>query len=245
MPDRIRIVLVDDQELFRTGLAVILGAQEDLAVVGEASDGYQALEVIAAVEPDVVLLDLRMPLLDGTAVAATLFGPQWHHPVPKVIVLTTFALDAAAATAIRAGASGFLLKGTSRELLYAAVRTVASGSAVLAPDDLSQLFALPSEPGTTPAPAPPDAYRSLTARERSVFARAARGLSNAEIASAEYLSRSTVRTHVSNVLAKLGLRDRAQLIVYAHDHRLLPAAEPTGDVGDDAAPDLGRRVRDA
>ena len=220
MTGPIRIVLVDDQELFRAGLAVVLGAQDDLVVVGEAGDGREALSVIAETAPDVVLLDLRMPVMDGTQVAATLFGPAWQHPVPKVVVLTTFALDAAAATAIRAGASGFLLKGTSRDFLYAAVRTVAAGSAVIAPDDIAQLFAASVD--SAPPPVPPASYRSLTDRERTVFARTARGLSNAEIAKAEFLSESTVRTHVSSVLAKLGLRDRAQLIVFAHDHRLLP-----------------------
>jgi DNA-binding NarL/FixJ family response regulator len=216
----IRVVLVDDQELFRAGLAVVLEAQPDFLVVGEAGDGRQALEVIAATAPDVVLLDLRMPVMDGVAVAAALFGPDWRRPVPRVIVLTTFALDAAAATAIRAGASGFLLKGVSREFLSAAIRTVAAGTAVFAPDDLTHLFS--ASVAAAPAPPPPEAYRSLTERERAIFARAARGLSNAEIAEAEYLSESTVRTHVSNVLGKLGLRDRAQLIVFAHDHRLLP-----------------------
>jgi DNA-binding NarL/FixJ family response regulator len=220
MTDPIRIVLVDDQELFRAGLAVVLDAEPDFAVVGEAENGQQALQVIADVRPDVVLLDLRMPVMDGVAVADALFGPDWRGPVPRVIVLTTFSLDAAAATAIRAGASGFLLKGTSREFLGAAIRTVAAGTAVFAPDDLTNLFT--ASVAAAPAPVPPEAYRSLTDRERTIFARAARGLSNAEIAEAEFLSGSTVRTHVSNVLSKLGLRDRAQLIVYAHDHRLLP-----------------------
>lgn len=214
----IRIVLVDDQELFRAGLQVVLDAQPDFAVVGEAGDGRQALEVIASTAPDVVLLDLRMPVMDGVEVASELFGPRWRGPVPRVIVLTTFSLDASAAAAIRSGASGFLLKGTSRDFLHAAIRTVASGTAVIAPDDLAALFA--DQRAEAPVPA---GYRLLTERERAIFARAARGLSNAEIAATEFLAESTVRTHVSSVLAKLGLRDRAQLIVYAHDHGLLPS----------------------
>jgi DNA-binding NarL/FixJ family response regulator len=222
MTDPIRVALVDDQELFRAGIAVVLDAQPDMVVVGEAGNGREALRLIADTAPDVVLLDLRMPVMDGVAVATALFGPDWTFAVPRVIVLTTFALDAAAATAIRAGASGFLLKGASRDLLYAAIRTVAGGTAVLAPNDLQQLLAAVEPEQPLPAE-PPAAYRTLTGRERTVFARAARGLSNAEIASAEFLSESTVRTHVSNVLSKLALRDRAQLIVYAHDHHLLPA----------------------
>ena len=224
MTGPIRIVLVDDQALLRAGVAVILDAQEDMAVVGQAGDGAEGLEVIRATRPDLVLLDLRMPVLDGVQTAVRLFGPDWDGPRPKVIVLTTFSLDAAAATAIRAGASGFLLKDATPEFLLAAIRAVHAGSSVLAPDELAGLFGAAA--ASAPPPPPPAAFRTLTERERDVFARAARGASNAEIAAAEYLSESTVKTHVSNVLAKLGLRDRVQLVVYAHDHRLVgpPAA---------------------
>lgn len=219
MSSTIRVVLIDDQGLFRAGIAVIIDAQEDMAVVGQAENGMQGLDRIRETAPDIVLLDLRMPVLDGVQTAIQLYGPTWEGPRPKVIVLTTFALDAAAATAIRAGASGFLLKDATPEFLLAAIRAVHSGSAVLAPDELSELFSAPVE--AAPPPVPPAPFRTLTERERGVFARVARGASNAEIAAAEYLSESTVKTHVSSILAKLGLRDRVQLVVYAHDHRLV------------------------
>ena len=219
MTGPIRVVLVDDQALFRSGVAVIVDAQDDMAVVGQAEHGLQGLEVVRATAPDIVLLDLRMPVLDGVQTAVRLFGPGWSGPRPRVIVLTTFSLDAAAATAIRAGASGFLLKDATPEFLLAAIRAVHAGTSVLAPDELAELF----RPDVTsaPPPAPPAAFRTLTDRERHVFARVARGASNAEVAAAEHLSESTVKTHVSSVLAKLGLRDRVQLVVYAHDHRLV------------------------
>jgi DNA-binding NarL/FixJ family response regulator len=215
----IRIVLVDDQELFRAGVRVALDAQADIEVVGEASDGAEALDVIGRTQPDVVLLDMRMPVLDGVETVRALFGPQGPPKAPKVIVLTTFALDAAAATAIRAGASGFLLKDSTPAFLIAAVRAVHAGSSVLAPDELGQLFGLDVD--TAPAPPAPAEYRSLTKRERIVFELAARGFSNTEIAAREFVSESTVKTHISSVLAKLGLRDRVQIVVYANDNRLL------------------------
>jgi len=215
----IRVVLIDDQALFRAGVAVIVDAQDDMVVVGQAGDGAEGLERIRETAPDLVLLDLRMPVLDGVQLAVELFGDAWDGPRPKVIVLTTFSLDAAAATAIRAGASGFLLKDATPEFLLAAIRAVHAGSSVLAPDELADLFRAPVE--SAPPPVPPEAFRSLTERERHIFARASRGASNAEIAAAEFLSESTVKTHVSSILAKLQLRDRVQLVVYAHDHRLI------------------------
>ncbi|BDZ51328.1 DNA-binding response regulator [Frondihabitans sucicola] len=215
----ITIVLVDDQELFRGGVRVALDAQPDMTVVGEASDGLEGLAMIARTKPDIVLLDMRMPVLDGLETVRTLYGPEGPQDPPRVIVLTTFALDAAAATAIRAGASGFVLKDATPAFLAAAVRAVHAGSAVLAPDELGQLFGLDVE--KAPAPPPPPAFRTLTARERNVFDLAARGFSNTEIATREFVSESTVKTHISNVLAKLELRNRVQLVVYAHDNRLL------------------------
>lgn len=215
----IRIVLVDDQELFRGGVRVALDAQGDMEVVGEASDGAEGLAVVAELRPDIVLLDMRMPVLDGLQTVRALFGPDGPQDPPRVIVLTTFALDAAAATAIRAGASGFLLKDATPAFLAAAVRAVHAGSSVLAPDELGQLFGLDVQ--KAPPPPPPPAFRSLTNRERTIFELAARGFSNTEIATREFVSESTVKTHVSSVLGKLGLRDRVQLVVYAHDNRLL------------------------
>jgi DNA-binding NarL/FixJ family response regulator len=219
----IRIVLVDDQELFRGGVRVALDAQPDMEVCGEASDGREGLQVIAETRPDIVLLDMRMPVLDGLETVRALFGPGGPQDPPRVIVLTTFALDAAAATAIRAGASGFLLKDATPAFLCAAIRAVHAGNAVLAPDELSQLFGL--DVAQAPPPPAPDGYRALTTREKVVFGLAARGFSNAEIAAHEFVSESTVKTHISSVLGKLELRDRVQLVVYAYDNRLLDASE--------------------
>ncbi|KQQ28472.1 MULTISPECIES: response regulator [unclassified Frondihabitans] len=218
----IRIVLVDDQQLFRGGVRVALDAQTDMEVVGEASNGREGLQVIGETQPDIVLLDMRMPVMDGVETVQALFGPNGPATPPRVIVLTTFALDAAAATAIRNGASGFLLKDSTPAFLTAAIRAVHAGSAVLAPDELGQLFSADVSAAPTPAAVPaPLEFQSLTTRERAIFTLAARGLSNSEIAAHEYVSESTVKSHISSVLGKLSLRDRVQLVVYAHDNQLL------------------------
>jgi DNA-binding NarL/FixJ family response regulator len=217
MTGKLGVVLIDDQALFRSGVTVGVDAQADMAVVGQAADGREGLAVIAATSPDVVLLDVRMPVMDGVQMTERLFSPEWSGPTPKVIVLTTFGLDAAAGTAIRNGASGFLLKDTTLDFLVASIRTVAAGTTVLAPGAIADLFAADS----TRVSPPPPTYATLTERERSVFALAARGLSNAEIASGEFLSESTVKTHISSILSKLALRDRVQLVVFAHDHELI------------------------
>ena len=212
----IGIVLVDDQALFRAGIRMLIESQPDLRLLGEAGDGATAVELVARVRPEIVLMDLRMPVMDG--IEAT----RWILSAPdagtRVVVLTTFDLDEAAARAIRAGASGFVLKDAEPEFLLAAIRTVHAGSAVIAPGATTALF---EHLGTgRTAPAPPPAFASLTDREREIFALAARGLSNAEIADREFVSEATVKTHVSRVLAKLGLRDRVQLVVFAHEHGL-------------------------
>jgi DNA-binding NarL/FixJ family response regulator len=226
----IRVVLVDDQELFRAGVAVVIGAQPDLDVVGQAADGRAGLEVIARTRPDVVLMDVRMPRMGGVEATRELFaasGFAGHRP--RVVLLTTFEMDQAAADAIRLGASGFLLKDTAPELLCSAIRAVHRGNEVIAGRLVSVLDAGAARPG--PPPAARTAIATLTSRERDVFFAAARGLSNAEIARSEFLSESTVKTHVSSVLAKLGLRDRVQLVVFAHENHLLapdtPADPPT------------------
>jgi DNA-binding NarL/FixJ family response regulator len=210
----IRVVLVDDQALFRAGIRMVVGSQPDLEVVGEAADGREALEVVAATAPDVVLMDIRMPVMDGIAATIELLG---RPDPPRIVMLTTFDLDEAAARAIRAGASGFLLKDADPEFLLAAIRTVHAGSAVIAASATRDLFAAVAPPAR---PVPP-AYADLTDREREIFALAARGLSNAEIAAREFLSEATVKTHVSRILAKLALRDRVQLVVFAFDHGLV------------------------
>jgi DNA-binding NarL/FixJ family response regulator len=215
----IRVLLVDDQDLFREGVRVIVDAQEGMAVVGSARDGREAVRLVDELEPDVVLMDIRMPELDGVEATRQVFAPdrvaRRERPV-RVIVLTTFNLDDRAATAIRYGASGFLLKGTTPVLLRDAIRTVHAGNAVLAPADLSTL--LEGQFRTqTPTPA---AYLSLTGKEREVFGAVAQGLSNTEIAAQVFLSESTVKTHVGAILRKLGLRDRVQIVVFAHEHGL-------------------------
>lgn len=210
----IRVVLVDDQALFRAGIRMVIDSQADLEVVGEAADGREALAVVAERSPDVVLMDIRMPVMDGLAATAELLS---RPDPPRIVMLTTFDLDEAAARAIRQGASGFLLKDADPEFLLAAIRTVHAGSAVIAASATRELFA--SAPAPV-APTPP-AFAELTDREREIFALAARGLSNAEIAAAEFLSEATVKTHISRILAKLSLRDRVQLVVFAYDHGLV------------------------
>jgi DNA-binding NarL/FixJ family response regulator len=216
----IRVVLVDDQELFRAGVAVVIGAQPDLEVAGQAADGREALEVIARTRPDVVLMDVRMPRMGGVEATRELFSPGGYAgPRPRVVLLTTFELDEAAAAAIRLGASGFLLKDTAPELLCSAIRAVHRGGEIIAGRLASVLDVGAARPA--PPPAARAAVATLTARERDVFLAAARGLSNGEIARSEFLSESTVKTHVSSVLAKLGLRDRVQLVVFAHENHLV------------------------
>jgi DNA-binding NarL/FixJ family response regulator len=216
----IRVLLVDDQELFREGVRVIVEAQEGMTVVGAAADGVTAVRLVDELAPDVVLMDIRMPEMDGVEATRQLFLPDQasrrERPV-RVIVLTTFNLDDRAATAIRYGASGFLLKGTTPAMLSDAIRTVHSGNAVLAPADLSTLLDGQFR-SQTPTPA---AYLTLTDKEREVFAAVARGLSNTEIAGLVFASESTVKTHVGAILRKLGLRDRVQIVVFAHEHGLV------------------------
>lgn len=209
----IRVVLVDDQALFRAGIRMLVASQPDLDVVGEAGDGREAIDVVRSTRPDVVLMDIRMPVMDGlTATTEILSQPD----PPRIVMLTTFDLDEAAARAIRQGASGFLLKDADPEFLLAAIRTVNSGSSVIAASATRDLFQHFAE---APKPVPAQ-YSALTDREREIFALAARGLSNSEIAAREYLSEATVKTHISRILAKLALRDRVQLVVFAFEHGL-------------------------
>ncbi|WP_150953179.1 response regulator [Microbacterium testaceum] len=212
----VRIVLVDDQALFRAGIRMVIDSQSDLEVVGEASDGREGVEVVRATRPDLVLMDVRMPVMDGLAATAEILR---EPDAPRVVVLTTFDLDEAAARAIQGGASGFLLKDSEPEFLLSAVRTVHAGSAVIAAEATRELFAHIADGGAgEPVPA---AYGSLTDREREIFALAAAGLSNAEIAEREFLSEATVKTHISRILTKLALRDRVQLVVFAYRHGLV------------------------
>ncbi|KAA9107868.1 response regulator [Microbacterium rhizomatis] len=210
----IRVVLVDDQALFRAGIRMLVDSQPDLEVVGEASDGAEGIDVVRRARPDIVLMDIRMPVLDGLAATAELLTDA---DPPRVVMLTTFDLDEAAARAIRGGASGFLLKDADPEFLLAAIRTVHAGSAVIAASATRDLFAHFADAAPRPVPS---RFASLTEREREIFALAAQGLSNAEIAAREFLSEATVKTHISRILMKLGLRDRVQLVVFAFEHGL-------------------------
>jgi len=215
----IRVLLVDDQALFRAGIRMLVSSQPDLEFVGEAGDGAEGIRVAAEVRPDVVLMDIRMPVMDGIdSTRGILADAERDGRTPRVIVLTTFDLDEAAARAIRAGASGFVLKDADPEFLLAAIRTVHAGTSVIAASATRELFeTFGDDRGRGQA----DALAALTAREREIFLLAAQGLSNAEIAGREFLSEATVKTHVSRILGKLGLRDRVQLVVFAYERRLL------------------------
>ena len=216
----IRVALVDDQELVRAGFRMMLDAQPDMTVVGEAADGLAAVALAAAGQADVMVMDVRMPRLDGVAAAQRIcaLGPR-----PRVLMLTTFDLDEYAFAALKAGASGFLLKDVPPEELLFAIRAVHSGDAVVAPSTTRRLldrFAPMLPAGDARAAAELD---ELTERERQVLVLVAQGLSNAELAKQLFVSEATVKTHVGRVLAKLGLRDRVQAVVYAYENGLVRA----------------------
>jgi DNA-binding NarL/FixJ family response regulator len=213
----IRVAVVDDQELIRTGLAMVIDACDDLAVVVQASDGAEAVERLAATPVDVVLMDVQMPRMNGVDATATLTA---RDRAPKVIVLTTFDLDEYAYAAVRAGASGFLLKDASAAEVLAAIRAVHSGDAVIAPSTTRRMLEhlVAAEPRGRSGE---DALSALTHREREVLIEIANGHANAEIARHLYLSEATVKTHVGRILAKLGLRDRIHAVIFAYDHGLV------------------------
>jgi DNA-binding NarL/FixJ family response regulator len=215
----IRVLVVDDQGLVRAGFRMILEAQPDVEVVGEAADGLEAVETARRLQPDVVLMDIRMPRLDGLEATRRIAGPGASGSV-KVLILTTFDLDEYVYEALRAGASGFLLKDVQRDDLVAAVRVVASGEALLAPSITKRLI---GEFARRPAPvaAAPEALDALTAREREVLGLICRGHSNAEIAAELVISEQTVKTHVGNVLSKLGLRDRIHAVILGYESGLI------------------------
>ena len=220
----IRVVLADDQHLVRTGLRMILAAVDDIEVVGEAADGHEAVAVCAEQRPDVVLLDVRMPGLDG--IDATRAVVAADDP-PRVLVLTTFDLDDVVYDALRAGASGFLLKDAPEERLVTAIRVVAEGGSLFAPSVTRRLieeFARAREDRVVPP-----SLDALTDRETEVLRAVARGLSNVEIGSELYVSENTVKTHVARILMKLGLRDRVQAVVLAYESGLVgPGVLPSG-----------------
>ena len=214
----IRVLVCDDQPLIRTGFATIIDAQPDLEVVGECADGRTAVELARRLRPDLVIMDVRMPVLDGIEATRQLAGAGVPDPI-KVLVVTTFNLDEYVYEALRAGASGFLLKDSPPAHLLHGIRTVASGAALLAPEVTRQLvgkFAARIRPAERPAEEPP-----LTPRELEVLRLIAEGLSNSEIASALVISQETVKTYVSRILTKLDLRDRVQAVVYAYRNGLV------------------------
>jgi DNA-binding NarL/FixJ family response regulator len=216
-----RVFLVDDQELVRAGFRMLIDAQPDLEVVGEAGDGRAALEALAVTRADVVLMDVRMPRMDGVEATRRLLAAPPAGATPKVIVLTTFDLDEYVFAAIRGGASGFLLKDSRPEELLGAVRTVLSGDAVVAPSATRRL--LEHVAGVLPGGGEDARLRLLTSREREVLLEVARGRSNAEIGAALYMAEATVKTHVGRLLAKLDQRDRVQLAVFAYETGLVRA----------------------
>jgi DNA-binding NarL/FixJ family response regulator len=219
-PSVLRVVVVDDQALVRTGFSMILSAEDGIEVVGEAADGRAAVETVRRLQPDVVLMDIRMPEMDGVEATRLLAGPDVADPA-KVLMVTTFDLDDYVYAALRAGASGFLLKDTPPEDLVRAVQIVAAGDALIAPAVTRRLIEEfsrrePAEPAPTP-----DTLAVLTDREVEVLRQLARGSSNAEIAAALYVGETTVKTHVGHILMKLGLRDRVQAVVLAYETGLV------------------------
>lgn len=213
----IRVLIADDQELVRAGFRLILEMQEDIEVVGEAGDGGEAVEAAHALDPDVVLMDVRMPDTDGIEATRRLLARGGRS---RVLMLTTFDADEYVYDAMKAGASGFLLKNAPPAQLVAAVRATAQGEAQVAPEIVRRMvdeFVRRPPPGATK----PDALTELSGRELDVLKLVARGLSNAEVAAALFLSEATVRTHVSRILAKLDLRDRTQAVVVAYESGLV------------------------
>jgi DNA-binding NarL/FixJ family response regulator len=223
----IRVLVCDDQMLVRTGYATIFAAQPDLEVVGEASDGQQAVDSARRLRPDVVVMDIRMPVLDGIEATRQLAGPGVADPV-RILVVTTFNVDEYVYDALRAGASGFLLKDAPPAELVGGVRTIARGESLLAPAVTRHLighFATRIRSSDPAAPGEDHPLAALTEREREVLTHIAAGLSNAEIAGALVISQETVKTYVSRILAKLDLRDRVQAVVFAFRTGLVSAQD--------------------
>lgn len=218
----IRVIIADDQALVRGGFASILSMQDDMEVLGEAADGARAVDLCRRLQPDVVLMDIRMPVLDGIAATQAVV----ESGCARVLILTTFDLDEYVYAGLKAGASGFILKDSPAEELPAAVRTVAAGHALLAPSVTQRVIEEHVRIPALGAPTP-DAVLALTERESAVLKALAMGLSNAEIGRQLFLAEATVKTHVTHVLAKLGLRDRLQAVVYAYESGLV---RPSGQI---------------
>lgn len=224
MSERIRLVLVDDQGLVRAGFRMVLDAQSDMEVVGEAGDGVAALDLLSTIPADVVLMDIRMPRMDGVAATEALCA---RPEAPRIIVLTTFDLDEYAHAALRAGASGFLLKDAGPEELLTAIRAVHGGDSVIAPSTTRRLIEHFSDQlGTSPSRSSHQAtddprLADLTARELEVLVAVARGLTNSEISAELFLAEATVKTHIGRILSKAQLRDRVQMVLLAYESGLV------------------------
>ena len=222
----IRVLIVDDQAMIRAGFRMIVEAEADITVVGEAGDGVDAIEIASRCSPDVVLMDVRMPRMDGIEAAARLLS-QRGDTAPRVLMLTTFDLDDYVYAALRAGVSGFMLKDAPAEQLVEAIRVVAAGEALLAPSVTRRLILeISSRPTREPTTAAPG-LDQLTERELEVLKLVARGMSNAEIAESLYLGEATIKTHVGRMLMKLSLRDRVQAVVLAYESGLVTPGEPS------------------
>jgi DNA-binding NarL/FixJ family response regulator len=222
----VRVLIADDQVLVRAGFKLILDAEDDIDIIGEASDGLEAVSAALELRPDVVLMDIRMPGVDGLEATRRILAAEPDPPI-RILVLTTFDINEYVYDALRAGASGFLLKDVPPEQLVAGVHVVARGEALLAPTITRRL--IEEFARHTPAPVEPaPSMDELTAREVEVFGLLARGMSNAEVAAALVVSETTVKTHVARILMKLGLRDRVQAVVFAYEHGIvLPGEERT------------------
>jgi len=213
----IRVLVADDQSMVRAGFRMLLGGEEDMEVVAEASNGIEAVDQAARFNPGIILMDIRMPELDGLQATRRILAAD---KAARILILTTFDLDEYVFEALRAGASGFVLKDDSPEQLIAAIRTVAAGDALLSPAITKRVI---QKFARTPRPAPPKEVDELSERERDVFRLMTRGLSNAEIGQQLYISETTVKTHVTHILQKLNLRDRVQAVVLAHQTGLFEA----------------------
>jgi DNA-binding NarL/FixJ family response regulator len=210
----VRVIVADDQEIVRTGLVMILNAQPDIEVVGEAADGQQAVEIARRLRPDVCLFDIRMPGIDGIEATRILAGPAVDDPL-AVVVITTFDLDEYVYAALRAGARGFLLKNAGPALLTQAIHAAANGDALIAPNVTTRLLAVFADVG--PAAPPRQPIDPLTDREEQVLAAVARGRTNSEIAGELYITLSTVKTHIASLMAKLGARNRVEIAMWAYE----------------------------
>lgn len=210
----IRVVIADDQDLIRTRLTMILNAQDDIEVVGEASDGREAVELARRLRPDVCLFDIRMPVMDGIEATRELAGPQVEEPL-AIVVITTFDLDEYVRGALKAGARGFLLKDAGPELMVQAIHAAADGEALIAPSITVRLLAEFADGARAPQPEEP--LEPLTPREEEVLVTVARGWTNVEIADELHVSLSTVKTHLANLMSKLGARNRVEIAMWAHE----------------------------